>query len=59
MQGFKLIKQIEMDPTIIDFLKENDDIAHTYFSEYFCICSETESIISYSHFYDFLEDTPN
>lgn len=48
-----------MEPTIIDFLKQNSDIADKYFSEYFLICSETGEGTSYSHFDDFLEHAPH
>ena len=47
------------EETIIDFLKQNYDVAYKYFSEYFLICSETGSMTSYSHFFDFLENTPH
>lgn len=48
-----------MEPTIIDFLKQNKDIADKYFREYFLIYSETLEMVSYSHFDDFLESTPH
>lgn len=48
-----------MEPTIIDFLKQNCDIADKYFNEYFLICNETGEGTSYSHFDDFLEHTPH
>jgi len=56
---FKPSIQQRIEKTIVDFLKENYDIAHTYFTEYFSICSDTGIITSYSHFYDFLEHTPH
>lgn len=48
-----------MELTIIDFLKENYDVAQKYFVEYFSICSETGIVTCYSHFEDFLSHTPH
>lgn len=48
-----------VDITIIDFIKQNRNIANKYFREYFIICSETGSMTSYSHFDDFLDNTPH